>query len=65
VSYRAGSIDLMTVLDNRMKVNRYQQELLALDAAEGRAWAELEMLVGGSLLDRSIPSSAPGAEGVH
>lgn len=45
-SYRTGTVDFMTVIENRMSVNRYRQELAALDAAEGRAWAELEMLVG-------------------
>lgn len=49
-SYRSGSVDFMTVLESRMGVNRYQQELLALEAAEGRAWAEMEMLVGSTLL---------------
>jgi len=49
-SYRSGGVDFMTVIDNRMDVNRYRRELLALDAAEGRAWAELEMLVGQPLL---------------
>ena len=37
-----GGVDFMTLVDNRMGVNRYRQELLALDADEGRAWAELE-----------------------
>lgn len=50
-SYRTGGVDFMTVLDNRMNVNRYRQELLALEAAEGRAWAELEMLVGRALVN--------------
>ncbi|WP_411282435.1 TolC family protein [Gemmatimonas sp.] len=43
-SYRTGAIDFMAVLDNRMTVNRYREELLALVAEEGRAWAEIEML---------------------
>ena len=43
-AYRTGSVDFMTVLDNRMTVNRYREELVALIAEEGRAWAELEML---------------------
>ena len=49
-SYRSGGVDFMTVVDDRMSVNRYRQELLALEAAEGRAWAELEMLVGRALV---------------
>jgi hypothetical protein len=42
----------MTLLDDRMTVNRYRQELLELEAAEGKAWAELEMLTGRDLIDR-------------
>lgn len=57
-SYRTGGVDFMTVIDNRMGVNRYRQELLTLDAAEGRAWAELEMLVGRPLLSRTQTASA-------
>lgn len=53
-AYRTGAVDFMTVIDNQMSVNRYRQELLQLDATEGRTWAELEMLVGRSLLT-SIP----------
>jgi outer membrane protein, heavy metal efflux system len=49
-AYRTGGVDFMTVIENRMGVNRFRQELLALDAAEGRAWTELEMLVGQVLL---------------
>ena len=49
-SYRAGRVDLMTVLDNRMGVNRYRKELIALDAEEGKAWSELEMLTGRELI---------------
>lgn len=50
-AYRTGSVDFMTLLDSRMAVNTYQQELLVLHADEGRAWAELEMLLGRVLLD--------------
>ncbi len=56
-SYRTGGVDFMTVIDNRMAVNRYRQELLALDAAEGRAWAELEMIVGRPLV--GVPPISP------
>jgi outer membrane protein TolC len=62
VSYRTGAVDFMTVIDNRMSVNRYRRELLALEAAEGRAWAELEMLVGRPLLP-ATPAPARGAGG--
>lgn len=50
-SYRAGRVDLMTVLDNRMGVNRYRKELVALEAEEGKALSELEMLTGRELID--------------
>ena len=43
--------DFMTLLDNRMTVNTYRQELFALDAEQGKAWADLEMLVGHELFD--------------
>ena len=57
-AYRTGGVDFMTVVDNRMNVNRYRRELLALEATEGRAWAELEMLVGRPLLP---PTAVPAA----
>jgi hypothetical protein len=50
-AYRVGRVDFMTVLDNRMTVNRYRLELVALQAEEGSAWAELEMLAGQELID--------------
>ena len=50
-AYQVGDINLMTLLDAQMTVNRYQQELYRLDAAEGQGWAELEMLAGTELLD--------------
>ena len=50
-AYRVGSVDFMTLLDSRMAVNRYRQELFAFQAEEGRAWAELEMLTGDQLFD--------------
>lgn len=53
-AYRVGSVDFMTALDNRMKVNEYRQELFLLEAEEGTAWAELEMLLGRELFDPSV-----------
>jgi len=50
-AYRVGSVDFMTLLDDQMTVNKYQQELYALDADQGKAWAELEMLIGRELFD--------------
>lgn len=52
-SYRVGSVDFMTLVDARMTVNRYEQELYALLADYGRALAELEMTVG-----RKLPRTA-------
>ena len=62
-SYRSGAVDFMTVIDNQMGVNRYRQELLALDATEGRSWAELEMLIGRPLLSHNDSASAPSRAG--
>ncbi len=50
-AYRVGGVDFMTLLDDRMTVNKYRQELYALDADQGKAWADLEMLVGLALFD--------------
>jgi outer membrane protein TolC len=50
-SYRVGGVDFMTLLDDRMTVNKYRTELFALEADEGKAWAELEMLTGRELFD--------------
>ena len=50
-SYRVGGVDFMTLLDDRMTVNKYRTELFALQADEGKAWAELEMLSGREFFD--------------
>jgi cobalt-zinc-cadmium efflux system outer membrane protein len=50
-AYRVGSVDFMTLLDDRMTVNTYRQKLYALEADEGKAWAELEMLTGRQLIN--------------
>lgn len=50
-AYQVGDINLMTLLDAQMIVNRYQEALYRLDAAEGQGWAELEMLTGSELLN--------------
>lgn len=50
-SYRVGKVDFMTLLDDQMTVNKYRQELYGLEADEGKAWAELEMLTGRELID--------------
>ncbi|MGE5926507.1 MAG: TolC family protein, partial [Gemmatimonadota bacterium] len=60
-AYRVGSVDFMTLLDDRMTVNDYRQALYRLDAERGVALAELEMLVGRELLDPAAVAREPGA----
>ena len=63
--YRVGGVDFMTLLDNRMVVNRYRQDLFRLEAEEGQSWAELEMLLGHQLLDaNTIVAGGPPNGGV-
>ena len=67
-AYRVGSVDFMTLLDDRMTVNKYRQELNVLAADQGKAWAELEMLVGVTLIDAgrrvsAVPSSLKSTTG--
>jgi len=50
-SYRVGTVDFMTLLDDQLMVNQYRQDLIAMEADEGKAWAELEMLLGHELFD--------------
>ena len=50
-AYRVGDVNLMTLLDNQMAVNRYRQELISLNAEQGKAIAEMEMLLGRPLFD--------------
>ncbi len=63
-AYQAGEVDLPMLLDARMTVNRYRQQLFQLDADEGTALAELEMLLGQSLFDPAVtePRQPPGAQ---
>jgi outer membrane protein, heavy metal efflux system len=51
-AYRVGRVDFMTLVDARMTVNQYSQELYALLAEYGWRTAELELLLG-----RQLPSS--------
>ena len=60
-AYRVGSVDFMTLLDDRMSVNTYRQELSTLEADEGKAWAELEMLTGRALIDPNATTKQLGA----
>ena len=52
-AYRVGSVDFMTLLDNQMSVNGYRQQLISLQAEQGKAIAEIEMLLGRQLFDPS------------
>lgn len=60
-AYRVGELPLMQLLDNQMTVNRYQRELVRLDAEQGTALAELEMLVGYELFDVNAGGAAGSA----
>ena len=62
-AYRVGRVDFMTLLDNRMAVNQYRQELVTLNAEQGMAWAELEMLLGYELFDASQVAPPGGSDG--
>ena len=59
-SYRVGAVDFMTLLDDQMSVNRYRQELFTLEAEQGKAWADLEMLMGRELFDANIVAGTAG-----
>ena len=60
-AYQAGEVDLPMLLDARMTVNRYRQQVFQLDAEEGTALAELEMLLGQTLFDPAQLQPPPGA----
>lgn len=60
-AYRVGGVDFMTLLDGQMMVNKYRQELFTLDADQGKAWAELEMLTGHELFDANANAIAAAA----
>lgn len=60
-SYRVGHVDFMTVLDDRMTVNTYEQDLHQLESDEGDAWARLEALVARTLINAN--STAAHASG--
>ena len=62
-SYRVGTVNFMTLLDAQMALNRYRQELFTLEADEGKAWAELEMLTGRVLFDAHTAQPARPAGG--
>jgi outer membrane protein TolC len=62
-AYRVGGVDFMTLLDDRMAVNEYRQQLATLDAEQGMAWAELEMLLGQDLFDAAEVAPPDGRDG--
>jgi outer membrane protein TolC len=57
-AYRVGGVDLMTVLDAQMSMNRYRQAAVTAAAELGQAIAELEMLTATPLA--SDEPLAPG-----
>ena len=61
-AYRVGDVNFMTLLDNQMTLNRYQQELFVLVSEQGKAVAELEMLIGRELFDpNAVAAPAAGS----
>jgi outer membrane protein TolC len=66
-AYRVGEVNFMTLLDNQMTVNKYSQELFALEADEGKTLAELEMLIGHAIfdVDAVAGASTPAMGGVR
>jgi len=64
-AYRAGTVDFMTLLEAQMTRNRYAQELFTLEADEGKAWAELEMLTGSVLVDTNTAATVRPAGGAQ
>ena len=64
-AYRVGTVDFMTLLDDQMTVNKYRQELYTLDADQGKAWAELEMLSGHELFDPNHTAAIAAARGAR
>jgi len=62
-SYRVGTVNFMTLLESQMTLNQYRQELFTLEAEEGKAWAELEMLTGRVLVDANTAQPVRPAGG--
>lgn len=55
-AYQVGTVDFMTYLDAIMTVYDYRLRLRRLEADEGRAYAELEMVTGRRLVDGRDPN---------
>lgn len=64
-AYQVGTVDFLTLLDALMAEYGYHAQLLRLDAEEGKAFAELEMVTGQPLVnavtdpDPVAPGGAP------
>ena len=61
--FGVGTVNFMTLLDAQMTLNRYAADLFTLEADEGKAWAELEMLTGRVLVDAHTAQPARPAGG--
>jgi cobalt-zinc-cadmium efflux system outer membrane protein len=57
-AYRVGTVNFMTLLDAQMTLNQYRQDVITLEAEEGKAWAQLEMLTGRVLVDANTAQPA-------
>ncbi len=62
-AYRVGDVDLPMLIDAQMTVNRYRQQVAQLEAEEGTAVAELEMLLGQPLFDPAVTVAPPPPPG--
>jgi hypothetical protein len=61
-AYQVGSVDFLTLLDAVMAVNTYRELVPQLEAQEGQALAELEMLTGLPLVP-GVPAVADTTSG--
>ncbi|HKS06673.1 MAG TPA: TolC family protein [Gemmatimonadaceae bacterium] len=59
-AYRASTVDFSTMLDAQVALSKFRMELYMLDAEQGKAWAELEMLTGQRLID--VDATRPSRE---
>jgi cobalt-zinc-cadmium efflux system outer membrane protein len=59
-AYREGSSDFADLLDAQMAINRYQSSLIQWQVDQGKALAELEMLIAAPLLDPNSSVPRPG-----
>lgn len=63
-AYRVGTVDFMTLLDAQMLVANYRRDLVKLESEEGKAWAELEMLLSDELIDPNSTAATRSPGGV-